>query len=200
MKISSVNLEIVLGVKSELRSTGKPEFVMAGRSNVGKSSFINAFVNRRNYARTSSTPGKTQTINYYNVNDAFYLVDLPGYGYAATGVVEQEKWGRMINRYLKSSEDIEEVIQFIDMRHEPTKQDLQMFDFVTQCTGYEPIVIMTKLDKLKRSEQQKQTALIRKAFNASPDCVMIPFSAETKQGLPQVYELFDSILSKEEQE
>lgn len=200
MKISSVNLEIVLGVKSELRSTGKPEFVMAGRSNVGKSSFINAFVNRRNYARTSSTPGKTQTINYYNVNDAFYLVDLPGYGYAATGVVEQEKWGRMINRYLKSSEDIEEVIQFIDMRHEPTKQDLQMFDFVTQCTGYEPIVIMTKLDKLKRSEQQKQTALIRKALNASPDCVMIPFSAETKQGLPQVYELFDSILSKEEQE
>ena len=152
MKIQSVNLDLVLGVKSELPETGKPEFVMAGRSNVGKSSFINAFVNRKAYARTSSTPGKTRTINFYNVNNAFYLVDLPGYGYASTGPVEQEKWGRMINKYLETSKDIEEVIQFSDIRHDPSAQDLQMFDYIVQCTGYEPILILTKADKIKRSQ------------------------------------------------
>ncbi|MBO6309438.1 MAG: YihA family ribosome biogenesis GTP-binding protein [Oribacterium sp.] len=194
MKILSVNLDQVLGVKSELPSTGKPEFVMAGRSNVGKSSFINAFINRKNYARTSSTPGKTRTINFYNINDQFYLVDLPGYGYAATGAVEQEKWGRMINKYLETSEDIEEVIQFVDIRHDPSKQDMQMFDFVKQSTGFEPIVILTKVDKIKRSQIKKQIADIRKGLNATENCVMIPFSAETKQGLQEIYKIIDDII------
>ncbi len=166
MKITSVDLERVLGVKSELPKTGKPEFVMAGRSNVGKSSFINAFVNRKNFARTSSTPGKTRTINFYNINERFYLVDLPGYGYASTGAVEQEKWGRMINRYLETSDDIEEVILFVDIRHDPSKLDVQMFDYVTQVTGFEPIVILTKMDKINRSQIKKQTAAIRKALHA----------------------------------
>lgn len=194
MKILSVNLDQVLGVKSELPSTGKPEFVMAGRSNVGKSSFINAFINRKNYARTSSTPGKTRTINFYNINDQFYLVDLPGYGYAATGAVEQEKWGRMINKYLETSEDIEEVIQFVDIRHDPSKQDMQMFDFVKQSTGFEPIVILTKVDKIKRSQIKKQIADIRKCLNATENCVMIPFSAETRQGLQEIYKIIDDII------
>ncbi len=194
MKIVSVNLEQVLGVKSELPTTGKPEFVMAGRSNVGKSSFINAFINRRNYARTSSTPGKTRTINFYNINDQFYLVDLPGYGYAATGAVEQEKWGRMINRYLQTSEDIEEVIQFIDIRHDPSQQDKQMFDFVKQSTGFEPIVILTKADKIKRSQIKKQVEAIRKCLNATVNCTMIPFSSSTKQGLTDIYTIIDDII------
>ncbi|OON85513.1 YihA family ribosome biogenesis GTP-binding protein [Oribacterium sp. C9] len=198
MKIVSVNLEQVLGVKSELPSTGKPEFVMAGRSNVGKSSFINAFINRKNYARTSSTPGKTRTINFYNINERFYLVDLPGYGYAATGAVEQEKWGRMINKYLQTSEDIEEVIQFVDIRHEPSKQDVQMFDFVKQSTGFEPIVILTKADKIKRSQIKKQTDVIRKCLNATTNCVMIPFSSETKQGLSDIYAIIDDIIDTPE--
>lgn len=196
MKIVSVNLEQVLGVKSELPKTGRPEFVLAGRSNVGKSSFINAFVNRKAYARTSSTPGKTRTINYYNVNDRFYLVDLPGYGYASTGPVEQEKWGRMINRYLQTSQDIEEVIQLIDIRHAPTKQDLQMFDYIVQGTGYEPVVILTKADKLKRSQMKGQVDLIRQGLHATETCTLIPFSAETKQGLTEIYKIFDDILSQ----
>lgn len=198
MKIQSVNLDLVLGVKSDLPETGKPEFVMAGRSNVGKSSFINAFVNRKAYARTSSTPGKTRTINFYNVNDRFYLVDLPGYGYASTGPVEQEKWGRMINKYLETSKDIEEVIQFIDIRHDPSVLDIQMFDYIVQCTGYEPVLILTKADKIKRSQIKKQEAAIRKALNASKDCMMIPFSSSSKQGLDRVYQLIDSILDAPE--
>ena len=197
MKIRNVTLDIVLGIRSELPRTGRPEFVLAGRSNVGKSSFINAFVNRKALARTSSTPGKTRTINYYNVNDTFYLVDLPGYGYAAAGEAEQEKWARMINRYLGSSPDIEEVIQLIDIRHAPTKQDVQMFSWIRSVTGYEPVVILTKLDKIRRSELRKNSAVIRETLGASEECVMIPFSAETKQGLTEVHALFDQVLSQE---
>ncbi len=189
MKIKSVNLEHVLGVKSELPKTGKPEFVMAGRSNVGKSSFINAFINRKSYARTSQTPGKTRTINFYQVNDAFYLVDLPGYGYASTGPVEQEKWDRMINRYFDASETIEEVILLVDIRHDPTRQDVQMFDYLKAATGYEPIVILTKADKVKRSQIKKLTEQARKVLNAGEDCVMIPFSAVTKQGLEEIHDI-----------
>lgn len=198
MKITSVELERVLGVKSELPKTGKPEFVMAGRSNVGKSSFINAFVNRKNFARTSSTPGKTRTINFYNINERFYLVDLPGYGYASTGAVEQEKWGRMINRYLETSDDIEEVILFVDIRHDPSKLDIQMFDYVTQVTGFEPIVILTKMDKINRSQIKKQTATIRKALHATENCTMIPFSSQSKQGLESIYAIIDEIMDAPE--
>ncbi|HBP24298.1 MAG TPA: YihA family ribosome biogenesis GTP-binding protein, partial [Oribacterium sp.] len=185
-------------VKSELPVTGKPEFVMAGRSNVGKSSFINAFLNRKNFARTSSTPGKTRTINFYNINGRFYLVDLPGYGYASTGAVEQEKWGRMINRYLENSDDIEEVILFVDIRHDPSKLDIQMFDYVTQVTGFEPIVILTKADKIKRSQVKKQTADIRKALHATENCTMIPFSSQSKQGLENIYTIIDEIMDAPE--
>ena len=194
MLIRSVDLPYVCGVKSVLPKTGKPEFVLAGRSNVGKSSFVNALLQRKSFARTSSTPGKTRTINFYAVNDAFFLVDLPGYGYAKTGPVEQEKWDRLIRRYLSEGEDIEEVILLLDSRRVPNEMDLQMFQWILAATGYEPIVIITKMDKLKRSQHEKAIKEIREKLGASKDCMMIPFSAETKSGREEFLELVDKIL------
>ena len=194
MLIRSVDLPYVCGVKSVLPKTGKPEFVLAGRSNVGKSSFVNALIQRKSFARTSSTPGKTRTINFYAVNDAFFLVDLPGYGYAKTGPVEQEKWDRLIRRYLSEREDIEEVILLLDSRRVPNEMDLQMFQWILAATGYEPIVIITKMDKLKRSQHAKAIKEIREKLGASKDCIMIPFSAETKSGREEFLELVDKIL------
>lgn len=194
MLIRSVDLPYVCGVKSVLPKTGKPEFVLAGRSNVGKSSFVNALLQRKSFARTSSTPGKTRTINFYAVNDAFFLVDLPGYGYAKTGPVEQEKWDRLIRRYLSEGEDIEEVILLLDSRRVPNEMDLQMFQWILAATGYEPIVIITKMDKLKRSQHAKAIKEIREKLGASKDCMLIPFSAETKAGREEFLELVDKIL------
>jgi ribosome biogenesis GTP-binding protein ysxC len=194
MLIRSVDLPYVCGVKSVLPKTGKPEFVLAGRSNVGKSSFVNTLIQRKSFARTSSTPGKTRTINFYAVNDAFFLVDLPGYGYAKTGPVEQEKWDRLIRRYLSEGEDIEEVILLLDSRRVPNEMDLQMFQWILAATGYEPIVIITKMDKLKRSQHAKAIKEIREKLGASKDCMMIPFSAETKSGREEFLELVDKIL------
>ena len=194
MLIRSVDLPYVCGVKSVLPKTGKPEFVLAGRSNVGKSSFVNTLIQRKSFARTSSTPGKTRTINFYAVNDAFFLVDLPGYGYAKTGPVEQEKWDRLIRRYLSEGEDIEEVILLFDSRRVPNEMDLQMFQWILAATGYEPIVIITKMDKLKRSQHAKAIKEIREKLGASKDCMMIPFSAETKSGREEFLELVDKIL------
>ena len=200
MVIRSVELPFVCGVKSTLPKTGRPEFVLAGRSNVGKSSFINALVERKSFARTSSTPGKTRTINFYNVNDSFYLVDLPGYGYAKTGPVEQEKWDRMIRRYLESGEDIEEVVLLLDARRIPNEKDLQMFSWILSTTGYEPIVVITKMDKLKRSERAKALKAIREKLRASKECMMIPFSSETKEGRIEFLDLVEKILETEEAE
>ena len=197
MVIRSVDLPYVCGVKSTLPKTGKPEFVLAGRSNVGKSSFINTLLQRKSFARTSSTPGKTRTINFYNVNDSFYLVDLPGYGYAKTGPVEQEKWDRMIRRYLESGEDIEEVVLLLDARRIPNEKDLQMFSWILSTTGYEPIVVITKMDKLKRSMRAKALKEIRCGLQASPDCMLIPFSSETKEGREEFLAVVEKILEQE---
>ena len=175
-----------------------PEYAFIGRSNVGKSSLINMLTGRKGLAMTSSTPGKTMLINHFLVNDSWYIVDLPGYGYASTGAVEQEKWGRMINRYLETSDDIEEVILFVDIRHDPSKLDIQMFDYVTQVTGFEPIVILTKMDKINRSQIKKQTAAIRKALHATENCTMIPFSSQSKQGLEDIYAIIDEIMDAPE--
>ena len=194
MLIRSVDLPYVCGVKSVLPKTGKPEFVLAGRSNVGKSSFVNALLQRKSFARTSSTPGKTRTINFYAVNDAFFLVDLPGYGYAKTGPVEQEKWDRLIRRYLSEGSDIEEVILLLDARRVPNEMDLQMFQWILSATGYEPIVIVTKIDKLKRSQQAKAIKEIREKLGATKECMLIPFSSETKAGREEFLDLVDKIL------
>ncbi len=190
MIIKTVNLETVCGVTSVLPKNEKPEFAFAGKSNVGKSSLINALMNRKAYARTSAQPGKTQTINFYNINDERYLVDLPGYGYAKVSIAEKEKWGKLIERYLRSSKVLRQVFLLVDIRHEPSANDKQMYDWILH-NGYQPIVIATKLDKIKRSQLHKQLKLVREGLGAGPDVTVIPFSAETKQGREEIYALLE---------
>jgi len=191
MKIKNINLEIVCGITSKLPETDKPEIAFAGKSNVGKSSLINALMNRKSYARTSATPGKTQTINFYNINDIMYLVDLPGYGYAKVSEREKAKWGELIERYLNTSKQLKAVFLLIDIRHDPSANDKMMYDWIV-AQGYEPIIIATKLDKLKRSQIDKHVKMIRQGLNLIPGTKVIPFSAETKQGRDEIWELVES--------
>lgn len=193
MKIKSVDLEIVCGVTSKLPETTLPEVAFAGKSNVGKSSLINALMNRKSYARTSSQPGKTQTINFYNISKEIYFVDLPGYGYAKASKSEVEKWGKMIERYLSTSKQLKCVFLLIDIRHEPGANDVMMYNWVKD-NGFTPIIIATKLDKIKRSQIDKQVKLIRTTLKASSDVRIVPFSAESKQGRDELYEIIDEIL------
>ena len=190
MVIKTVNLEIVVGVTSALPETTLPEYAFAGKSNVGKSSLINAVMNRKAYARVSAQPGKTQTINYYNINNELYLVDLPGYGYAKVSQSVKEKWGKMIERYLKRSRQLRRIFLLVDIRHEPSENDKMMYDWVVQ-TCFEPIVIATKADKIKRSQIQKQCRIIREGLGMSKEGKLITFSAETKQGLEEIYSLLE---------
>ena len=185
MVIKSVELETVCGITSTLPRNELPEVAFAGKSNVGKSSMLNALINRKSLARTSSTPGKTQTINYYNVNKELYLVDLPGYGYAKVSQTTKEKWGKMIERYLKKSPTLKAVFLLIDIRHEPGKNDIDMYNWVCE-SGFTPVIIATKLDKITRSQVQKQTALIRKTLGAK-GAAIIPFSALNKQGVDEIW-------------
>ena len=181
MVIKNVSLDIVCGITSKLPDTGRPEIAFAGKSNVGKSSLINGLLNRKALARTSSQPGKTQTINFYNVNDFMYLVDLPGYGYAKVPETEKAKWGKMIERYLHTSQTLKAVFLLIDIRHDPSANDKLMYDWIVN-NGYNPIIIATKLDKLKRSQVQKNIKAIKDGLKLRPGSKIIPFSAETKQG------------------
>jgi len=193
MKIKKVELEIVCGITSKLPDTDKLEIAFAGKSNVGKSSLINALMNRKALARTSATPGKTQTINFYNVNDMMYLVDLPGYGYAKVSEQEKIQWGKLIERYLHTSKQLKAVFLLIDIRHDPSANDKMMYDWIVS-QGYHPIIIATKLDKLKRSQVQKNLKAIKEGLKLLPGTVMIPFSAETKQGRDEIWELMDSYI------
>lgn len=193
MIIKSVNLEIVCGVTSKLPDTVLPEVAFAGKSNVGKSSLINALMNRKAYARTSSQPGKTQTINFYNINEAIYYVDLPGYGYAKVSQKEREKWGRMIERYLHTSRQLRAVFLLLDIRHEPSENDRLMYEWILD-SGFHPIIIATKLDKIKRSQTAKQVKLIRQTLEAEKDTIIIPFSAETKQGREEIWQVIEELL------
>ena len=192
MVIKNVSLDIVCGVTSRLPETGRPEVAFAGKSNVGKSSLINGLMNRKSLARTSAQPGKTQTINFYNVNESIYLVDLPGYGYAKVAQSEKEKWGRMIEDYLHSSKTLKAVFLLIDIRHEPSANDKMMYDWIVH-NGYEPMIIATKLDKLKRSQVQKNLKQIKEGLKLRPGTVMLPFSAETKQGRDEIWTLIDEL-------
>ena len=194
MKINEIKLEKVVGLNSKIPSNNMKEFVLVGRSNVGKSSFINAITNRKNYAHTSSTPGKTRTINYYLVNNKFYLVDLPGYGFAKASIEEQNNWASFINKYLKISDMIEEIILIVDIRHKPSEKDCQMFSFIVSATGYEPIVIATKLDKIKKSEINLKISNIRNELGATEDCEIIPFSSENKEGVKEFLKLLSIII------
>lgn len=190
MIIRKVELETVCGITSTFPENLYPEFAFAGKSNVGKSSLINSLMNRKSLARTSSKPGKTQTVNFYNINDAFYYVDLPGYGYASASVEVKAKWGKMVERYLKGSKMLRCVFLLIDIRHEPSANDKMMYDWITQ-NGYEPVIIATKLDKLKRSQIQKHVKMLRSGLNLPQEGVLIPFSAETKQGREEIWNLLE---------
>ena len=190
MIIKSVNLETVCGVTSRLPENEAPEFAFAGKSNVGKSSLINALMNRKAYARTSSQPGKTQTINFYKINDAFYYVDLPGYGYAKVSLEAKEKWGKMIERYLRRSQMLKLVFLLVDIRHDPSANDKSMYDWIVY-NGYHPVVIATKLDKINRSQRAKQLKAIRQGLGMGAEDILIPFSAETKEGREEIWELLE---------
>lgn len=197
MVIKQAELDIVCGVTSKLPDTGMPEVAFAGKSNVGKSSLINGLMNRKSLARTSGQPGKTQTINFYKVNGEMYLVDLPGYGYAKVSQAEKEKWGKMIEKYLHTSKNLKAVFLLIDIRHEPSANDRQMYDWILH-NGYEPIIIATKLDKLKRNQVQKHLKMVREGLQVKKGTAVIAYSAETKQGREEIWELIDSLTGKED--
>lgn len=190
MVIKNVNLETVCGITSTLPRNSLPEIAFAGKSNVGKSSLINGLMNRKSYAKTSSTPGKTQTINFYNINEELYLVDLPGYGYAKVSEKEKREWGRLIERYLHSSEQLRAVFLLIDIRHDPSANDRLMYEWVVS-QGYRPIIIATKLDKLKRSQVQKHLKAVRQGLDLPSGTAVIPFSSVTKQGRDEIWELVE---------
>jgi len=195
--IKNVNLETVCGITSKIPDNPYNEVAFAGKSNVGKSSLINALMNRKSLARTSAQPGKTQTINFYNINDAMYLVDLPGYGYAKASEEVKAKWGKMIENYLHTSKKLKAVFLLIDIRHDPSANDKMMYEWMVY-QGFAPIIIATKLDKIKRSQIQKQVKAVREGLNVQPGTTIIPFSAETKQGRDEIWELIDSLVLPEE--
>ena len=199
MVIKNVCLETVCGITSEFPDNPHAEVAFAGKSNVGKSSLINALMNRKALARTSSQPGKTQTINFYNINDAMYLVDLPGYGYANANIEIKAKWGKMIERYLHTSEKLKAVFLLIDIRHEPSDNDCLMYDWMVE-QGFAPIIIATKMDKISRGAVPKHMKMIADTLKVEEDTIMIPFSAETKQGREEIWELIDSLVLPEEDE
>lgn len=194
MHISIAELETVCGVTSKLPQNEQPEFAFAGKSNVGKSSLINSLVNRKALARTSSQPGKTQTINFYHLNDSFYFVDLPGYGYAKVSMELKAKWGKMIERYLKTSSVLKQIFLLIDIRHEPSENDKNMYEWIVY-NGFKPVIIATKLDKIKRSQKDKQLKLIRQGLGVKEGTKIIPFSSQTKQGLEEVWALMEAELN-----
>lgn len=196
MVIKTVELETVCGITSKLPENIHPEIAFAGKSNVGKSSLINALMGRKGFARTSSAPGKTQTINFYNINNEIYLVDLPGYGYAKISQTEREKWGVMIENYLNTSEKLRAVFLLVDIRHQPTVQDRQMFEWMAYV-GYDPIVIATKADKIKRSQLDKQVKMLREGLNADKDTIIVPFSAENHLGLVTILDFMDQVIENE---
>ena len=198
MIVKSAELETVCGITSKLPDNDLPEIAFAGKSNVGTSSLFNGLLNRKSLARTSAQPGKTQTINFYNVNKNLYFVDLPGYGYAKVSVEIRAKWGKMIERYLHGSPQLKKVFLLIDIRHVPSENDCMMYDWIVD-NGYEPVIICTKLDKIKRSQVQKNLKLIREKLDLVPGTTMIPFSAQTKQGRDEIWNLIEETLAQEQQ-
>ena len=200
MIIRNINLETVCGLTSQLPDNQLPEIAFAGKSNVGKSSLINALMNRKSYARISATPGKTQTINFYNINEELYLVDLPGYGYAKVSEQEKAKWGKLIERYLHGSAQLKAVFLLIDIRHDPSANDKMMYDWIV-AQGYNPIIIATKLDKIKRSQVDKHLNAVRQGLNLVRGTKVLPFSSVTKQGKDDIWAFVETeLLGKEEVE
>lgn len=194
MVIKSAELETVCGITSKLPDNQLPEIAFAGKSNVGKSSLINGLLNRKSLARTSSSPGKTQTINFYNINKELYFVDLPGYGYAKVSQEIRNKWGKMIERYLHTSRQLKLVFLLVDIRHAPGENDKTMYDWIV-ANGYTPVIIATKLDKIKRSELIKNLKVIREKLNLDNETKIIPFSAVSKQGRDDIWEFIQTTIA-----
>lgn len=199
MLVKNVNLETVCGITSKIPDHDLVEIAFAGRSNVGKSSLINALMNRKSYARTSSQPGKTQTINFYNVNDALYFVDLPGYGYAKVSKEVVAKWGKMIDGYLEKTKVLRLVFLLVDIRHKPNQNDIQMYQWCLNY-GYNPVIIATKEDKIKRSQKKKQIQQIEEALEVIEGTPVIPFSSVTKNGREEIWEYIDMMYEAFEEE
>lgn len=199
MIIKNVNLETVCGITSVLPENDKPEIAFAGKSNVGKSSLINALINRKSLARTSSQPGKTQTINYYNINDVLYFVDLPGYGYAKASVAIREQWGKMVDRYLTSSKQLKLIFLLVDIRHEPSQNDKMMYEWIVYH-GFSPVIIATKLDKIKRSQIAKHIKMIKESLGTGSETKIFPFSSLTKQGKDEIWEYIEYVCGLSESE
>ncbi len=197
MVIKKVNLDIVIGVTSAVPVTQLPEVAFAGKSNVGKSSLINALMNRKSYARTSAQPGKTQTINYYNINDDIYLVDLPGYGYTRANEQVKAKWGKMVEKYLRVSKQLKQVFLLVDVRHAPSDNDKIMYDWIIY-NGYKPVIIATKLDKIKRSQTDKHINAIRTGLGMDKDSLLIPVSSETKQGIQKLWDVIGYYIGQQD--
>ena len=193
MVIKQAELQTVCGITSSLPENLYPEVAFAGKSNVGKSSLINGLLNRKSLARTSSQPGKTQTINFYYVNQSLYLVDLPGYGYAKASEEIRAKWGRMVENYLHKSKQLRAVFLLIDILHAPSANDKQMYQWIVS-QGYEPIIIATKLDKIKRSQVAKQLKLLKEELKLLPGTKLLPFSAQTKQGREEIWEVMEKLI------
>ena len=196
MIIKNVCLETVCGITSKLPENSYMEFAFAGKSNVGKSSLINGLMNRKSLARTSAQPGKTQTINFYQVNNQLYLVDLPGYGYARANQEVKAAWGKMVENYLHKSKMLKAVFLLIDIRHEPSENDKTMYAWIVE-QGFHPVIIATKSDKIKKSQIQKHVKMIRTGLQTKPDAIVIPFSAQTKQGREEIYQLLDRYLEEQ---
>lgn len=199
MHVKSVNLETVCGITSKIPENDKLEIAFAGKSNVGKSSLINSMMNRKSYARTSQKPGKTQTINFYNINDALYFVDLPGYGYATVSQDIKKKWGKMIENYLLQSKQLRIIFLLVDIRHEPSQNDVDMYDWILHY-GFNPIIVATKSDKISRGAVQKHVSIIRKKLNCVEGTPIIPFSSLKKSGIEEVWEYIEDMLEVYEAE
>lgn len=193
MKIIKSDLHAIAVKPSQYPQDELPEIAFAGRSNVGKSSFINSMIHRKNLARTSGKPGKTRTINFYIINDEFRFVDLPGYGYARASKVEQKKWGDIIDRYLSTRENLREVILIVDIRHEPTDQDLMMYHWI-KSFGFTGIVLATKADKISKGNWQKHLKVIRKKLDIKDAGLVIPYSSENKTNMEEVWHIFSERL------
>ena len=203
LTVKNAELETVCGVTSKFPVNDSPELAFAGRSNVGKSSLINALLCRKKLARTSAEPGKTRTVNYFKVRCGregseddvfFYLVDLPGYGYARTSMAERAKWGPMIEKYLKTSAQLKCVVLLVDIRHDPTADDRQMYDWIVSA-GKTPVVVATKADKIKRSQLDKQLKNIKLKLGMEKEVKLLPFSSETKQGREALLDIVEGFIS-----
>ena len=199
MNVNNVSLEAVAVKKEQYPATGMPEVAFAGKSNVGKSSLINCMINRKALASTSQNTGKTRTINFYNVEDQLYFVDLPGYGYAKAPKSEQQKWGKMIEGYLLKREELKAIIMLVDIRHEPGENDRMMYDWLKHY-GHNIIIVATKSDKLKRSQIDKHKKMLKTAFNMEKDDILLPFSSETKSGKDELWAIIENVCGIETEE